>query len=141
MKPTQKLHDLGQSLWVDNITRELLNSGTSSHRQPLRQSERQWLDMQATGWPAGRAFDLEQFPIPCEIAESYGRCRCRAASQSLGSRRRVESDLRCHGPLEMPCLRGLSLPWEYGQVASEHRRRDMRILIRSPLHPLTLFLG
>ena len=28
MKPTQKLHDLGQSLWLDNITRELLNSGT-----------------------------------------------------------------------------------------------------------------
>jgi transaldolase len=28
MKPTQKLHDLGQSLWLDNITRELLNNGT-----------------------------------------------------------------------------------------------------------------
>src|SRR3982074_3623852 len=28
MKPTRKLHDLGQSLWLDNITRELLNSGT-----------------------------------------------------------------------------------------------------------------
>src|SRR5262245_65925672 len=28
MKPTQQLHDLGQSLWLDNITRELLNSGT-----------------------------------------------------------------------------------------------------------------
>jgi transaldolase len=28
MKPTQTLHDLGQSLWLDNITRELLNSGT-----------------------------------------------------------------------------------------------------------------
>src|SRR6188768_2562395 len=28
MKPTQKLHDVGQSLWLDNITRELLNSGT-----------------------------------------------------------------------------------------------------------------
>ena len=28
MKATQKLHDLGQSLWLDNITRELLNSGT-----------------------------------------------------------------------------------------------------------------
>src|SRR5215472_2406763 len=28
MKPTGKLHDLGQSLWLDNITRELLNSGT-----------------------------------------------------------------------------------------------------------------
>ena len=28
MKPTQMLHDLGQSLWLDNITRELLSSGT-----------------------------------------------------------------------------------------------------------------
>src|SRR6516162_3108524 len=28
MKPTRKLNELGQSLWLDNITRELLNSGT-----------------------------------------------------------------------------------------------------------------
>jgi hypothetical protein len=27
MKATQKLHNLGQSLWLDNITRDLLNSG------------------------------------------------------------------------------------------------------------------
>ena len=27
MKATQLLHDLGQSLWLDNITRDLLNSG------------------------------------------------------------------------------------------------------------------
>jgi transaldolase len=27
MKPTQQLHDLGQSLWLDNITRELLSTG------------------------------------------------------------------------------------------------------------------
>jgi transaldolase len=27
MRPTGVLHDLGQSLWLDNITRELLNSG------------------------------------------------------------------------------------------------------------------
>jgi transaldolase len=30
MKATQKLHDLGQSIWLDNITRALLNSGTLS---------------------------------------------------------------------------------------------------------------
>ena len=41
------------------------------HRQPLRQSERQWLDIEMTGWPAGRAFDLEEFAVPGEIAESY----------------------------------------------------------------------
>ncbi|MEZ5170688.1 MAG: transaldolase [Acidimicrobiia bacterium] len=28
MKPTQQLHDAGQSLWLDNITRGLLTSGT-----------------------------------------------------------------------------------------------------------------
>jgi transaldolase len=28
MKATQKLHDLGQSLWLDNITRDLLTGGT-----------------------------------------------------------------------------------------------------------------
>src|SRR5580700_12181975 len=28
MKATQELHDLGQSLWLDNITRDLLESGT-----------------------------------------------------------------------------------------------------------------
>ncbi len=28
MKATQSLHDLGQSLWLDNITRDLLNTGT-----------------------------------------------------------------------------------------------------------------
>jgi len=28
MQVTQRLHDLGQSVWLDNITRDLLNSGT-----------------------------------------------------------------------------------------------------------------
>ena len=28
MKPTQELHDLGQSLWLDNITRDILDNGT-----------------------------------------------------------------------------------------------------------------
>jgi transaldolase len=31
MNAPQKLHDLGQSLWLDNITRDLLNSGTLRH--------------------------------------------------------------------------------------------------------------
>jgi transaldolase len=31
MKGTQLLHDLGQSLWLDNITRDLLDSGTLKH--------------------------------------------------------------------------------------------------------------
>ena len=28
MKATQQLHNLGQSIWLDNITRELLSNGT-----------------------------------------------------------------------------------------------------------------
>ncbi len=28
MKPTQQLHELGQSLWLDNITREIIQNGT-----------------------------------------------------------------------------------------------------------------
>ena len=28
MKATQSLHNLGHSIWLDNITRELLDSGT-----------------------------------------------------------------------------------------------------------------
>ena len=37
MKATQTLHDLGQSLWLDNITRDLLDSGTLAalHRRAL----------------------------------------------------------------------------------------------------------
>ena len=31
MKATQLLHNLGQSLWLDNITRDLLDSGTLQH--------------------------------------------------------------------------------------------------------------
>src|ERR671919_1247076 len=28
MNPTQQLHELGQSLWIDNITRTMLDDGT-----------------------------------------------------------------------------------------------------------------
>jgi hypothetical protein len=31
MKATQMLHNLGQSIWLDNITRDLLDSGTLEH--------------------------------------------------------------------------------------------------------------
>jgi transaldolase len=31
MKATKVLHDLGQSIWLDNITRQLLDSGTLAH--------------------------------------------------------------------------------------------------------------
>ena len=37
MKPTQQLHELGQSLWLDNITRTMLDDGTLAglHRRAL----------------------------------------------------------------------------------------------------------
>jgi transaldolase len=28
MRGTQLLHDLGQSIWIDNITRDMVQSGT-----------------------------------------------------------------------------------------------------------------
>lgn len=31
MKATQLLHKFGQSLWLDNIARDLLDSGTLNH--------------------------------------------------------------------------------------------------------------
>ncbi len=31
MKATKKLHDLGQSIWLDNITRDILDNGTLKH--------------------------------------------------------------------------------------------------------------
>ena len=31
IRATGKLHDMGQSLWLDNITRSLLTSGTLNH--------------------------------------------------------------------------------------------------------------
>jgi hypothetical protein len=31
MKATQLLHNLGQSIWLDNITRDLLDRGTLQH--------------------------------------------------------------------------------------------------------------
>jgi hypothetical protein len=34
MKPTKTLHDLGQSLWLDNITRELLNRAPNPSSSP-----------------------------------------------------------------------------------------------------------
>jgi transaldolase len=35
MRATQLLHNLGQSLWLDNITRDLLNSGTLNRYDAL----------------------------------------------------------------------------------------------------------
>ena len=50
MKPTQQLHNLGQSLWLDNITRALLTSGT------LRQLHRRFSVTGLTSNPS--IFDL-----------------------------------------------------------------------------------
>jgi len=36
MKATKELHDIGRSLWLDNITRDLLNSADGTWRSPKR---------------------------------------------------------------------------------------------------------
>ena len=38
MKATQTLHNLGQSIWLDNITRELLDSALSSATSTVSRS-------------------------------------------------------------------------------------------------------
>ena len=40
IRSASKLHDLGQSLWLDNVTRELLNSGTL--QRYIEKSSRCW---------------------------------------------------------------------------------------------------
>jgi hypothetical protein len=44
------------------------------HPSPMAGKDRDeiaWLDIEVAGWPAGRAFDLEEFAVPGKIAESY----------------------------------------------------------------------
>ena len=51
MKPTQQLHDLGQSLWLDNVTRE--SCGTKlgiAIAQRTYKAYRQLLDSGGCGW-------------------------------------------------------------------------------------------
>ena len=59
--------------------------GHFRHRHAFGQSERQWLDTQMTSWFAGGAFDLEEFLIPGEIAESNGaRWWSKGSTPALG---------------------------------------------------------
>jgi transaldolase len=39
MNATQLLHDLGQSLWLDNITRDLLDNGTLQQERRLGEGQ------------------------------------------------------------------------------------------------------
>jgi hypothetical protein len=52
MKATQSLHNLGQSIWLDNITRDLLNSGTlKSYIAELSVTGRGWgIIIVTEGW-------------------------------------------------------------------------------------------
>jgi hypothetical protein len=54
------------------------------HRHALRQSERQWLDIEVTSWTAGRAFNFEQCPIPGEIADRHRARWSRRSTPALG---------------------------------------------------------
>ena len=49
--------------------------GHFRHRQTLVQSKRQWLDLEVTGGPAGRAFDLEATPIVLSLHTALPRSR------------------------------------------------------------------
>jgi hypothetical protein len=64
----------GAAFAADEMARHLW------HRHSLWQSERQWLDIEVPGWPAGRTFDLEEFAVPGEIPDGdRARWWCRSA--------------------------------------------------------------
>ena len=73
MKPTAILHDTGQSLWLDNITRDLLTNGTLKH----------YIDeLSVTG--------LTSNPTIFDHALKNGTAYDDAISQSLDARRSTE---------------------------------------------------
>ncbi len=45
MKATEMLHNLGQSIWLDNITRSLLTGGTLRHY--VEELVRDWIDVKS----------------------------------------------------------------------------------------------
>jgi transketolase len=56
MKATEVLHNLGQSLWLDNITRDLLNSGTLERYIEVSR-------------PAGRVIGMKTFGASAPLKE------------------------------------------------------------------------
>ena len=57
MTATKLLHDLGQGLWLDHITRDLLNNGTLMEANLKSFPQRPaWKSL--TSWWAGRRFSM-----------------------------------------------------------------------------------
>ncbi len=72
MKPTRALHELGQSLWLDNITRDLLDSGTL---------ERYCRELSITGLTSNPSI----FDEAIAKGSSYGNAITSLASRGLGT--------------------------------------------------------
>lgn len=70
MKAIQKLRELGQSLWIDNITRDLLNSGLLEH------SIKEWS-------VTGLTFNLSAFEHAIQNSTTYDADICKKLKQDI----------------------------------------------------------
>ena len=113
MKATQQLHDLGQSLWLDNITRDLLDGGTlglAAQGQILELSR-----AVLAGGSAGAAWKAELLaadvgePPRIELGDGH-RLECGDGGVGLRGRRDPDS-MRIRNPYDVksPVLQH---PWE-----------------------------
>jgi hypothetical protein len=79
MRATQLLHDLGQSLWLDNITRDLLNDGSLQ------------VDSSFTRWAI--AIKPGSRPLSYSLRTSSFRCEHAEHSDHAGARRCVVAQM------------------------------------------------
>lgn len=81
MKATQQLHDLSQSLWLDNITRGLLTSGTL---------DRYISELSVTGLTSNPTI-FDHAIKNCDFYDAAIRKKALAGKSSLGSGERWNS--------------------------------------------------
>src|SRR5438067_1494889 len=84
MKATQQLHNLGQSLWLDNITRDLLNNGTL---------ERYIAELAITGLTSNPTIFDHAIPINVTLLFSPEQYRAAAEAYIRGIERRIDAGL------------------------------------------------
>ncbi len=100
MKPTQALHDLGQSLWLDNITRDILNNGTL---------QRYINELSVTGLTSNPTI--------------FDQAIKKSASYDTGHQRRAGQRQSRRGAVLRPCARR---PYPGGRPVPRSPRADQR---------------
>jgi hypothetical protein len=128
MIATQKLHNLGQSLWLDNITRDLLESGTL---------KRYIAELSITGLTSNPTI----FDLAIKNSASYDR----AIRESLRTSRAQRTCFGRSTTARMALMGGFRLRSRHSwramstrqlrrQRICSHVRRDQIYLSRSPEH-------